>query len=99
MDLSSPKELNIIYRVKTKETFRKYRNIHLKIDEDQIFDAHHNFGYLSIEQKNSIVKQFIEKDRRRYATKEYELIEWEDIYEGSLTNVPSIGKYNLKGSQ
>ncbi len=80
MDFTSPKELNIIYRVKTKETFRKHRNFHHKIDKDQIFDAHHNFGFLKNEQKDAIVRQFIEKDRGRYASKEYELIEWEDIY-------------------
>lgn len=81
MDFSSPKELNIIYRVKTKETLRKHRDFHLKINKDQIFNANPNFGYMSIEQKNAIVRQFIEEDRRRYATKEYELIEWEDLYE------------------
>lgn len=81
MDLTSPKRLNIIYRVKTKETFRKHRDFQLEIDEDQIFDAHHNFGYLSLKQQNAIVRQFIEKDRRRYVTKEYKLIQWDVEYD------------------
>jgi hypothetical protein len=71
-------KLLVSYQVESTQKKGDFRTFNLLIEGEIILIENSNFLLLPLNQQLLIVKKFVDKDRRRYKTKEYVNIRWEE---------------------
>ena len=75
-------KLHISYHSKSIIWNGEFRTYNIYIDGETILIENSNFSNLPLKEQLVIVKKFIDKDRRRYKTKEYIKIGWREVQNG-----------------
>jgi hypothetical protein len=72
-------KLHISYQVESIEQKGEFRTFNVFVDGETILIKNSNFSQIPLNEQFLIVKEFIEKNRLRYKTKEYKNIRWEEV--------------------
>lgn len=75
-------KLNISYQAKSIVWNGEFRTYNIFIDGETILMENSNFSHLPLKEQLVIVKKYIDKDRRRYKTKDYIKIGWREVPNG-----------------